>query len=201
MKQKDLAKLLGISPAMVSRLAKRSMPTDSLERAERWRRRHLEPARVKGARFDPMQAITPITPKSAPVAIAVFTPSVDDVEEAGVELDNTLRKNDPAWAQVMVQNFRDLLRQLPDDAEPRLSLRVWLAMVDWIIPPGLAVCHAPDKDELLNPVQFGLRWHHPNPAFPLLGHHTLSHACDWGDISLNGWPQYPDDDEPGQVMP
>ena len=47
MQQKELAILLDISPAMVSRLAKRGMPTDTLERAERWRRRHLEPGRVK----------------------------------------------------------------------------------------------------------------------------------------------------------
>ena len=52
MQQKELATLLNISPAMVSRLAKRGMPTDTLERAERWRRRHLEPGRVKGARID-----------------------------------------------------------------------------------------------------------------------------------------------------
>lgn len=49
MKQKDLADLLGITPAMVSKLAKRGMPTDTLERAERWRRRHLELPRTKGA--------------------------------------------------------------------------------------------------------------------------------------------------------
>jgi hypothetical protein len=35
---------------MVSKLAARGMPTDSLARAQRWRRRHLEPARVAGAK-------------------------------------------------------------------------------------------------------------------------------------------------------
>lgn len=52
MVKKELATLLGISGAMVSKLAKRGMPTDSLERAQRWRARHLEPGRVKGVRFD-----------------------------------------------------------------------------------------------------------------------------------------------------
>jgi transcriptional regulator with XRE-family HTH domain len=47
---KELARLLGISPQMVSKLRKRGMPTDSLERAQRWRRRNLEPGRVKGVR-------------------------------------------------------------------------------------------------------------------------------------------------------
>lgn len=56
MQQKDLALALGISPAMVSKLAKRGMPTDSLERAQRWRRRHLELARGKSARLSAAQA-------------------------------------------------------------------------------------------------------------------------------------------------
>lgn len=47
---KDLAAELGVSPSMVSRLAKRGMPTDTVERARRWRRRHLELARTKAAR-------------------------------------------------------------------------------------------------------------------------------------------------------
>ncbi len=50
MLMKELAAALGISAAMVSKLAKRGMPTDSLERAIRWRRRNLEPGRVKGQR-------------------------------------------------------------------------------------------------------------------------------------------------------
>lgn len=52
MMQKDLAAALGISPAMVSRLAKRGMPTDSLERAQKWRRKNLPMARMKGNRAD-----------------------------------------------------------------------------------------------------------------------------------------------------
>lgn len=52
MMKKELAALLGISGAMVSKLSKRGMPTDSLERAQRWRKRHLDPGRVKGTRFD-----------------------------------------------------------------------------------------------------------------------------------------------------
>ena len=56
MQQKELASLLDISPAMVSRLAKRGMPTDTLERATRWRKRHLEPGRVKGSRMGTVEA-------------------------------------------------------------------------------------------------------------------------------------------------
>ena len=64
MQQKELATLLDISPTMVSRLAKRGMPTDTLERAERWRKRHLEPGRVKGSRAGTTKT-TPRPPSQA----------------------------------------------------------------------------------------------------------------------------------------
>ena len=47
MLKKDLALALNISPAMVTRLSQRGMPTDTVERAQRWRKRHLEPGRLK----------------------------------------------------------------------------------------------------------------------------------------------------------
>lgn len=55
MKKADLAQALGISASMVSRLSKRGMPTDCVERAQRWRKRHIETGRMKGVRYDPKQ--------------------------------------------------------------------------------------------------------------------------------------------------
>ena len=52
MKQKELAEALGITPGQVSRLVKRGMPTDDVERARRWRRRHLESPRTADERAD-----------------------------------------------------------------------------------------------------------------------------------------------------
>ena len=69
MTKTELAKQLGISASMVSRLARRGMPTDSLERAQRWRRRHLEPGRMKGVRFDNSRRVAlaqPPTDEDAP---------------------------------------------------------------------------------------------------------------------------------------
>jgi hypothetical protein len=145
MQQNELAKLLDISTAMVSRLAKRGMPTDTLERAQRWRKRHLEPGRVKGSRFDPTQTTRPAAPAPSPDAAAVPGVSVADVEAAGVELDNALAAGDQAWAEVMTEQVRDLLRQLPDDANPALSIRVWDALTHEmraLFPPkeGYPVC-------------------------------------------------------------
>lgn len=50
--QNHLAELLGISKGAVSKLAGRGMPTHTVEAARAWRKAHLNPASVKGARFD-----------------------------------------------------------------------------------------------------------------------------------------------------
>ena len=73
MLKKELAAALGISPAMVTKLAKRGMPTDSLERAQRWRRRHLEPGRVKGVRRE-RHAVDPVTHANALAELCLADP-------------------------------------------------------------------------------------------------------------------------------
>lgn len=52
MLKKTLAQGLGISPSMVSRLAKQGMPTHSLEAAQAWRHENLSPARTVNMRAD-----------------------------------------------------------------------------------------------------------------------------------------------------
>ena len=50
--QNHLAELLGISKGAASKQAGRGMPTHTLEAAQAWRKAHLNPASVKGSRFD-----------------------------------------------------------------------------------------------------------------------------------------------------
>lgn len=50
MTQNELAAALGITPAQVSQLKRRGMPTDDVARAQRWRNRHLQTGRMKGIR-------------------------------------------------------------------------------------------------------------------------------------------------------
>ena len=87
MQQKELATLLGVTPAMVSRHVKRGMPVDTLERAEKWRRRHLEPGRVKGSRADTITPRQPSPPKQAKPAPAALGATVADLELDGSEMD------------------------------------------------------------------------------------------------------------------
>lgn len=48
--QADLARALKVSPAMVSKLARRGMPTHDLAAATAWRATHLDPRLVKAVR-------------------------------------------------------------------------------------------------------------------------------------------------------
>lgn len=50
--QNHLAELLGISKGAASKQAGRGMPTHSLEAATAWRKTHINPAAIKGSRFD-----------------------------------------------------------------------------------------------------------------------------------------------------
>lgn len=52
MKIKDLAYALGISDSMASRLAKKGMPTHSIEAAQKWRAKNLDPSMTKANRVD-----------------------------------------------------------------------------------------------------------------------------------------------------
>jgi hypothetical protein len=188
MQQKELADLLGVSPAMVSRHAKRGMPTDTLERAQRWRKRHLEPGRVKGNRYTPSHAPAPERLPSLPEVL----PCVLDVdmEAAGDLIDSALARGNQYGAAIRTWQLRGLLRQAPDDAEPRLSLRAWLALLDFWLHEDAEVRHAPDMGALLTPGEFGACvGDGGTPA-----HVVLFDACDFDDDAIHGWPEYPDDE-------
>ena len=204
MQQNELATLLGISPAMVSRLKKQGMPIANLDRAQRWRKRHLEPSRIKGSRFDPMQIAKPpkITPSiPAQSASAGLADSLAKVEAIGAELDRALTAGEQAWTGVMIKEMRDSLRNMglkfdPDDkAEPRLSLRVWVALTEYVFLTDDLLERASNRGELLTPVQFDVRRLPNSPTYPLQNHHLLSHACDWNDFAITGFPDCPEDDE------
>lgn len=133
MQQKELAKLLDISPSMVSRHAKQGMPTDTLDRAKKWRKRHLEPGRIKGIRFDPKcdqeaEAVSPVP--SAPAAKPET--SVDDFEAVALELNATLIYGDQDETAEHLEHFFSLFKRsspgfLEIPSQPSFPLRVWLA--------------------------------------------------------------------------
>lgn len=197
MQQKELANLLGVSPAIVSRHAKRGMPTDTLERAQRWRKRHLEPGRVKGNRFtpdhDPAPEPLPSLPEPLPLpSLPEVWPGVLDfeIEAAGGLVDAALARGNPYGAAIRTWQLRDLMRQDPGNACPRLSVRVWLALLSFVLREDSAIRHALDLRARLDPGEFGAR----------VGGHwdadeVMLHACDFDDVAINGWPEYDDDED------
>ena len=67
MRQAELCEALGLSKGQVSKLVARGMPTESVEAAEAWRRRNLEPMMMaahqdkkRGNGNDPSQGNNPI---------------------------------------------------------------------------------------------------------------------------------------------
>lgn len=82
---KELAAALGISGAMVSRLIRRGMPSDDIDRAMRWRRRHLQVGRMKGVRRGTEKTPAQTAP-AAPLALA--TPGAAETTAPTSDLDN-----------------------------------------------------------------------------------------------------------------
>lgn len=94
MLKKDLALGLGVSAAMVTKLSKRGMPTDSVEHAQQWREKNLEPSRLKSNKGgdamparpslvgDPVEVRNPVMPSAQA--------SQGDGDEFGGMLDGDL---------------------------------------------------------------------------------------------------------------
>ena len=210
MQQKELASLLDISPAMVSRLAKRGMPTDTLERAERWRKRHLEPGRVKGSRMGTINAAArnPGSPPStahhlSDDAVAAAATSLDaettvveitlaDMEATGQLADLALALPNPYAAAVRIFQLRNQLRIVNANLDPRFSARVWLALTDYVLHEESEFRNTPNMDELLTPGEFGKRL---CPEHPWTAGVALWEACDFDDNALDGWPDGVEDDD------
>lgn len=153
MQKKELAELLGISASMVSRLAKRGMPTDTIERARRWRNRHLEPSRVKGSRFDP--TATPAAPaRSAapapvdPEATAAPDPGIDaPALRAALELAGRFMAGhlnaDPVLRQHELRPLRELLARLTvADAMPlTFPAALWRELCAYFLFADAPLCN------------------------------------------------------------
>ncbi len=83
---KELAAGLGISGAMVSRLLRRGMPDDSIDRAMRWRKRHLQTGRMKGVKRGTERTPAQGAP-AGPTPVAPTAPASDLDAERDLFLD------------------------------------------------------------------------------------------------------------------
>ena len=137
--QNHLAELLGISKGAVSKQAGRGMPTHTLEAARAWRKTHLNPASVKGTRFDeyykpgPRRQLLPVPVETAPeppwfeIAGALLN-MADEVLHSGQNIN------------AMVPTLRAALACVPVNERPTLPLplnviKVLVADVLALLPP------------------------------------------------------------------
>ena len=145
MNQKELAQALGISPGMVSRLVRRGMPADDLQRAQRWRKRHLEPGRVKGSRFDPnavpeAQTSAPArkqSPAAAPSPIENLVRLAAKMQALAQAANAELIEVGGRGELVDLEPLRCALREWPTEVvalAPPMPLRVWLALNEFCLP-------------------------------------------------------------------
>ena len=203
MTKKELARLLGVSASIVSRHAKAGMPTDTIERAQKWRKRHLEPARVKGARSNASPSPSTQPPNPAAAASPQKTragdsaqPSIESIE-ALARMANTALTNAPASsAAAIVAELRVALRGLTSfDVNLHMSMRVWLALVSWWMHPEAEERQTTDLEPVLTPNEFCARV--SAPGLGRIGVVWLDVACDWDGYSITGWPvgRYLDSDD------
>ena len=204
MTKKELARLLGVSASIVSRHAKAGMPTDTIERAQKWRKRHLEPARVKGARFNASPSAQPPSPAATASpqksrAGDSAQPSIESINsiEALARMANAALTNAPApSAAAIVAELRAALRGLTSfDVNLRMSMRVWLALVSWWMHPEAEERQTTDLEPVLTPNEFCARV--SAPGLGRIGVVWLDVACDWDGYSITGWPvgRYLDNDD------
>lgn len=119
---------LGISEAMVSKLRKRGMPMGDVEKAKRWRNRHLEPARMKGTRFDAKAA--PAVPRKAVVQVTL-------IEEARQLLGDW--PGCTPLPERLEPGLRGVLRRMAFEEFARLYALAWGMDVVWkLIPASLS---------------------------------------------------------------
>lgn len=124
MQQKELAQLLGISTGAVSRLVKRGMPTDSLERAQRWRKRHLEPGRIKGSRFNPSApGVEPAGSADAQAPAAL--PREASLQLQALTFASEVLSRPGADCAGALAALRRGLQALPDPASVQLPAVAW----------------------------------------------------------------------------
>lgn len=200
MNRSELARALGVTPGMVTRYAQRGMPVDTVERAQRWRRRHLEPSRMKEHRFNPS---APNSPPPAPVAQITTVPNVGpslsdtvasysySVELVALGVAVAIIERHPAHA-AHIEHLRELLRGLPDGQPPRFPLCVWVALTDYMLAGTSPARYSTDERELLDPDEYSER---VGTAVNLGGHQWLEVARDWHGYALNGCPDDDDDDD------
>ena len=141
---------------------------------------------MKGVRFDPGRAKAP--PPAKPARPPEARASDSDLEAAADLLDGALVRGNDAAAADRTMQLRDLLSQAAPDASPRLTVRVWLALLDYMLHPEAEIRATTDRGRMENPEECGAL---VCPDHPWSADMVLVESIDYDNHSTLGWP---DDD-------
>lgn len=164
MKLKDLAIALGISASMAGRLARRGMPTETVEKAAAWRKRHLNPFQMKGQRIGQAgsrnatagQHLAALPDVGGPIDSGrrgeqlTASTRVDLVDMLGSEFQAALEAENMPRAENLLVALRAAMRAVPvtHRACVQLSASVWDELTAHLdlapdleaMPPASSVC-------------------------------------------------------------
>jgi hypothetical protein len=112
------------------------------------------------------------------------------LKRLGAGVNERLKRRNLYGAALHTHLLRQLFKQNRNpDFSPSLPLRVWVALLDYMMHQAADLRRHPNADEVLNPVQFGALFG------PGAASWVLWEVCDFDDNAMNGWPEYPDDPE------
>ena len=183
--QVEIATALQVSPGRISQLVKDGMPTYSVEAAAAWKKQHVAPIMTKARSV----AAHASGPASAAPAGASRQPSdspqpsatLASVEALGGLVDAALLAGKVTVAGIHVAALRDLLRNLPEGLSPRLPVRVWVALLDYLLADDVRLRTLHDQAAPLTPAEVAANIGEPGVWSAAL---VLDDACDWYDWSL-----------------
>ena len=107
-----------------------------------------------------------------------------DVEAVSDLVNGALTRGDQDLAAARIVQLRELLPHAAPDASPRLAVRVWLALLDYMTHEEAEIRNAPDMGALLTPGECGALF----TRSPWAAHTVIFEACDFDGNSIFGWP-------------
>ena len=115
-----------------------------------------------------------------------------DLEAVSDLVNGALTRGDQDRAAARIVQLRELLPHAAPGASPRLAVRVWLALLDYMTHEEAEIRNAPDMGALLTPGECGALF----TRSPWAAHTVIFEACDFDGNSIFGWPDGEGDDDP-----
>jgi hypothetical protein len=111
------------------------------------------------------------------------------MEVVGNLVDDALNRGNQAAAAFRIMRLRSMIRQsthVIEDENIRLTVRVWVALLDYMMHKDAEIRQAPNMGAYLTPGECGERIAPEGGGWA--AHTVLWECCDFDDNAINGWP-------------